>query len=152
MSYRIKVRTFLWFWETYKVKRHWFEMQLSGQAIPPRMCIETTKGDIVVIANILLRDWRLYGISSSASKRTRPTNEISGTTSEPREPVFFADDAAGRSVSQPSAPIAPAGGDCSREPSSSEHSEEGGVDSGAGRFIESLFTGGANRAGDAIKF
>lgn len=76
MSYTISVRGQC-FWTKYKAEKHWVEDKFNGQQIPPRLVIQLTNGDIVVIANIILRDWRIYGLKN-AIQRIRP--EIHSTT------------------------------------------------------------------------
>lgn len=90
--YKIKVRVFLFFWETYKAKRHWFETNLCGVAIPPRLCIELQNGDIVVIANILVRDWRLNGIPRTTNTRIGPSS-TAGAAGDNAQSVLQPDDA-----------------------------------------------------------
>ena len=97
--YKIQVRVFLFFWETYKAKRHWFETNLCGVAIPPRLCIELQNGDIVVIANILVRDWRLNGIPRTTNQRVGPASSP-GTTTDNDQSVLQPDDGARRGIAQ----------------------------------------------------
>lgn len=89
MYYVIKVRKFLFFWSKYTVINHWIETSLNGVQIPPRLVMIDTNNDaMIVIANILAKDWSIYGLQNAIHKRTRPKGAVSEPKRDDGEPIL----------------------------------------------------------------
>jgi hypothetical protein len=88
MIYTIKVRVFLCFWSTFKVKKHWIETKLNNDPIPARLCIIDENDDIVIVSNILFRDWSIKNGNKKSLPRNGSVLQIFRSKCDVSEPVF----------------------------------------------------------------